>query len=287
MPVAMLSGGIFYEYTSLLSGITPYLIGIMLFFTYSNLSFLHMKISRMHLWLLAIQIMVSISLYLLLAPVNLLLAQAAMICVFAPTATSAPVIAGMLGGNIESLTTYSFISNMIVAVMAPFVFAFAGNIDAHSFFHSILIISERVLVLLLLPLACALILKNVFPPVHLRIKKMQGLSFYLWSLALVIVTGKTVKFIIDEGSGNLWIELSIALVSLSICVSQFFIGRRIGRKYDDTVAGGQGLGQKNTVLAIWMAQTYLNPIASIGPGSYVLWQNMVNSYQVWRKRKSL
>jgi bile acid:Na+ symporter, BASS family len=32
---------------------------------------------------------------------------------------------------------------------------------------------------------------------------------------------------------------------------------------------------------------YLNPIASIGPGAYVLWQNIINSYQVWLKRKSL
>ena len=66
---------------------------------------------------------------------------------------------------------------------------------------------------------------------------------------------------------------------------QFWFGRRIGRKYDDIVAGGQGLGQKNTILAIWMAQAYLNPISSIAPGAYVLWQNMINSWQVWRSRK--
>jgi len=36
---------------------------------------------------------------------------------------------------------------------------------------------------------------------------------------------------------------------LVICVSQFLTGRRVGRMYDDTVAGGQGQGQKNTVLA--------------------------------------
>jgi BASS family bile acid:Na+ symporter len=74
---------------------------------------------------------------------------------------------------------------------------------------------------------------------------------------------------------------------LIVCISQFLIGRSIGKQYNDTVASGQGLGQKNTILAIWMAQMYLNPIASIGPGSYVLWQNIINSYQVWLKRKTL
>ncbi|MEO4837844.1 transporter, partial [Bacteroides uniformis] len=41
----------------------------------------------------------------------------------------------------------------------------------------------------------------------------------------------------------------------------------------------------NTVLAIWMAYTYLNPLSSVGPGSYVLWQNLFNSYQLWKKRR--
>jgi BASS family bile acid:Na+ symporter len=32
-----------------------------------------------------------------------------------------------------------------------------------------------------------------------------------------------------------------------------------------------------------MAQTYLNPISSVAPAAYVLWQNCINSYQLWRK----
>ena len=46
------------------------------------------------------------------------------------------------------------------------------------------------------------------------------------------------------------------------------------------------LGQKNTVLAIWMAYTYLNPASAIAPGSYVVWQNIINSWQLWKKRRN-
>ena len=66
---------------------------------------------------------------------------------------------------------------------------------------------------------------------------------------------------------------------------QFITGRRIGRRFRDKVAGAQGLGQKNTILAIWMAQTYLNPISSVAPAFYVVWQNIVNSYQLWLRRR--
>ena len=55
--------------------------------------------------------------------------------------------------------------------------------------------------------------------------------------------------------------------------------------YDDRISAGQALGQKNTVLAIWMACTYLNPLSSVAPGSYVIWQNLFNSWQLWKKRK--
>ena len=68
-------------------------------------------------------------------------------------------------------------------------------------------------------------------------------------------------------------------------VGQFYLGRKIGGKYGDKISGAQGLGQKNTVLAIWMALTYLSPITSIGPASYIIWQNSINSYQLYLKEK--
>jgi len=62
------------------------------------------------------------------------------------------------------------------------------------------------------------------------------------------------------------------------------MGRMIGAKYGERIAAGQALGQKNTIFAIWMAQTYLSPLVSIAPAAYVLWQNTINSYQIWKAR---
>ena len=50
-------------------------------------------------------------------------------------------------------------------------------------------------------------------------------------------------------------------------------------------ASNEALGQKNTILAIWVAHTYLTPITAVGAGSYVVWQNVINSWQLWRERK--
>jgi len=37
-------------------------------------------------------------------------------------------------------------------------------------------------------------------------------------------------------------------------------------------------------LSIWVAYMYLNPVSSIGAGCYVLWQNIINSLELWQYR---
>ena len=45
------------------------------------------------------------------------------------------------------------------------------------------------------------------------------------------------------------------------------------------------MGQKNTGVGIWLVLTYLNHIAAISPCAYVVWQNTLNSWQLWCKDK--
>ncbi|MEI8271708.1 MAG: transporter [Paludibacter sp.] len=287
MPLSMLLGAIFYTAAGALSFLTPYLIFIMLFLTYCNLKLNEIRVSWLHLWLILIQLGGSIGVFLLLNPINTVLAQGAMVCVLAPTGTAAPVVTGMLKGNVAGVTAYSLLINICVAVAAPVIFSFVGNNQTLAFIDSFLAIGQRVFVLLIFPFALALFLRKLTPRITDKIGSYSGLAFYVWSFSLVVVTGRTVEFIMKQNNSSVMLEIAVAVSALVVCVSQFLIGRGIGKQYDDTIAGGQGLGQKNTILAIWMAQMYLNPIASIGPGAYVLWQNLVNSYQVWRKRKTL
>ena len=285
MPIAMTVGATFYPFFGSLAFLTPYLIFGMLLLTYCKLDLSTIKPSPLHLWLIVIQIVGSVILYLLLNLFNTNLAQGVMICVLAPTATAAAVITGMLKGNVASLTAYSLMSNIIVAILSPLIFSMIGSYQSLPFLESVLLIAQKVFLLLLGPFLLVIILQKTAPQFSAKIGTYSSISFYLWTMALTIVTGKTISFIALQTKGSYGTELMIAFGALIICITQFLLGRKIGRHYNDTVAGGQGLGQKNTILAIWMAQTYLNPISSIGPGAYVLWQNLFNSYQIWRERK--
>ena len=286
LPIAMIVGGVFYPFVSSLSFLTPYLIFLMLLVPYCKLSFDDMRITRLHVILLGIQILGSLALFGIIALFDPLLAQGTFICVMAPTATSAAVITGMLGGNIAVLATYTLLSNLTVATLSPLVFSLIGSQTALPFFESFGIVCRQMIPLLILPFVIAVLLKRFAPRIHRQLRERQQISFYLWAVSLTIVMGNTTSFLIRQDSSRYGDELLLAGASLVACVCQFVIGRRIGRKYDLKISGAQGLGQKNTVLAIWMAQTYLLPIASVGPAAYVVWQNVINSWQLWKKRRS-
>ena len=102
-------------------------------------------------------------------------------------------------------------------------------------------------------------------------------------VSLTVIIGRTTTFILDHPEADGAVETALAATALVICLVQFRFGRWLGRRYGDAVAGGQSLGQKNTVLAVWMAQSFLDPISSVAPTAYIVWQNFVNSYQLWRK----
>lgn len=285
LPLAMITGSIFYKFFGELAFLTPYLIFSMLLITFCKLSLRDLRISPLHLWLISFQILGSLAVYGMFYFIDPIVAQGAFICILAPTATAAAVITGMLGGSISSLATYSLISSLSIAFVAPIIFSFIGTHSEMRFIDSFLYIFRQVGSLLILPFVTALLLQKLLPLVHRKLYNAQMLSFYMWSVSLAVVTGKTVSFIAAQNSSSYREEIWVAVCALVICVMQFALGRRIGRHYNNTVSGGQALGQKNTILAIWMAQVYLNPLASIGPASYVLWQNIINSWQLWKKRK--
>ena len=283
LPLAMLTGALSYRLVGYISFLTPYLIFTMLLLTFCKLSPREMRLHPLHKWLLLIQLVGCVVVYGLVYLYDPVVAQGALICVLAPTATSAAVITGMLGGSVAFLTNYVLLCNIGVAIMAPILFSFMGSQSEMPFFESFLFICRQVGPLLILPLVFAWSLRAFLPKLHARILSVHKLSFYLWAVALTIVTGSTVRFLVEQQDPDYTVEIGLAVVSLVICVGQFLLGRRLGKRYGDPVSSGQGLGQKNTILAIWMAQVYLNPIASIAPAAYVLWQNSINSYQLWLK----
>lgn len=280
----MAGGALFYKWMGYLTFLSPYLIFLMLFITYCKLDFKDFRPGKEHMILLSVQILLSTALYFILLPLSDVVGQGVFICVFIPTATAAPVITSMLGGSISFVATYSLLCNIFVAVAGPPAFAAIGTGSHLPLFESTMLICGKVFPLLILPLGAAILLRYAFPRIHRIVVEKQQISFYLWAVALFIVVGSCVSFTIrtwdDRELPNILMLVFGALVA---CLLQFWIGRKVGARFGDRISGGQSLGQKNTVLAVWLAMTYLAPIASIAPAAYIAWQNIVNSLQLIRK----
>lgn len=145
-------------------------------------------------------------------------------------------------------------------------------------------ILNQVCLVLVVPMGLAYVVKHYFHRFHRWVVGVKDLSYYLWGCSLMIVTGTTMKNIVHAETSVSFLLL-IALLGLLLCVIQFSVGRFIGHYFNATVNAGQALGQKNTAFAIWIAYSYLNPISSVGPGCYILWQNIINSVEIWMYRK--
>ncbi len=285
LPLAVILGLLFHEYLDKFGMVVPYLIFCMLFITYCDLHVKDLKMSGFHISMLLFQIVTSIGLYMIINPFNTIVAQGVLITIIVPTATAAVVVAGMLGANIGTMTTYTLLSNLIMAVICPLVFSHIGYNGSFSFLHTLGLIFAKIFPLLVLPLLLALVLKRISPNSAKFIVKHNGISLYLWAISLTIAIGKAINYIVLQNESQHKIIIFMAIAAILICVLQFTVGRLIGKKYGDVVAGGQAIGQKNTILAIWMAQTFLNPLSSIVPAIYIICQNLFNGYQIWQKNR--
>ena len=184
------------------------------------------------------------------------------------------------------MSTYLIACNLMVAVAAPLSFTLIGAKADISFWSSFFTILGKVFPLLIVPFVLAVLTRWLWPKANETINRHKNLSFYVWAVSLTVVISRAIGLLMTQFQEHRTMFLWMVAVSIFLCFLQFYVGHLIGKRYGDYVAGGQALGQKNTVLAIWMAQSYLDPLCSIVPTLYVIWQNLYNSYQMMRKERS-
>lgn len=283
LPIAILLGLLLHEFCAQFSVVVPYIIFTIILLTFTAVDITKLRFKPLFAWIILFQVLVSLGLYFLLKTlkINEIVAEGVLIGVLCPVAASVAVVSTMLGADRNTVTSYTVIGNLVISVVAPVYFSFIGVNQDMPFLDSFLQILRRIGAVIGLPFFVALALQLLWPKANRAISRYKGLAFYLWALALFLTLGQTIHFIFLNGKGNgssiLWLGVS----ALLFCVIQFGLGKWIGHKYGDTIAGGQLLGQKNSAMGIWMANHYLHPLASVYLAFYSVFQNVFNSWQIW------
>ena len=310
--LSMLIGALGYKLFLPLAPTLPWLIFFMLFFTFCKVNPLDLRLHKWHWVVLAAQMLFSFASYAVLLhwTGDKILAQGILMCFVMPTATAAPIIAGKMGGSIQNLTTFTLLSNFATAIIVPATFPLINPAANMSFFPAFLLILSRIAPLLLGPFFSAWLLRLAYKwktrkefvlPV-----KIAVVPLYLWVASIVVLTSVVTETTILNFHAQISNIIILIIASFFACLLQFGLGKLIGyylpapskgTDYQDvlinpaaapkTMAGvssitaGQAFGQKNTSLGVWMANTFLDPMASLGAAAYILWQNIFNSVQLF------
>ena len=268
--------------------VQPTLIFCMLTLTFCRIRLQDMRLKGWQWWLLAFQAGIAALLCLLHQMVedetSRVFLQSTMLCFLCPTATAAAVVTAKLGGNVGSLTAYTMLINLMAAVLISAFVPLVNPAGELSFGLSFWMIIKKVFPLLIFPLFLALIIRRISPTLLRWLTSIPDLPFYLWLVSLSLAIAVTTRILVH--AKVTWLLCLLILTgSLAACIMQFAVGRLVGRHYGEAVTAGQACGQKNTVLAIWVGYTFLDPLTSVAGGFYTIWHNVFNAWQLYQKNK--
>ncbi len=287
LPVAIILGLLLHRWCAMFSFLVPFIIFCILLLTFTAVDLRRLRMTIIDLWLILFQVVVSTSCYMAITLFggSHIVAEGVLIGILCPVASSVAVVACMLGANRETVTTYTIVGNLMVAVVAPVIFSFIGDHPERGLVDGLLLMFSKIGSTLALPFFLAVLMQFMLPRVNNFIAQYKGLGFYLWSLALLFTLGQTIDYIFLNGEGNWGSILWLGVLSLVFCIIQFGFGRWLGKRYGDVISGGQLLGQKNSAMGIWMANTFLTPLSSVFLAFYSIFQNVWNAWQLAQIKK--
>lgn len=312
LPAALITGVslyLIYHFSPALRPVGPFchavasrgqtfLISVMLFLQYIRISPKDLRFHRWHVWALLFQVGTFALLTLaevMLPPGNLrIIVESALLCLICPTASAAGIITERLGGSLPATMGYVVLIYAVTTLLIPGVVPILHPAEDFSFWAGVWRLLAKLFPMLILPGILAWIIRFCWPALHRALYSISHLSFYVWGVSLTLaMVLATRALVLSEPSAVLL--GGIVAVSAGSCALQYAVGHWIGSRFPDPgrdtpqdkrsarITSGQALGQKNTGLLIWLGYSFMTPITSIAGGLYAIFQNIWNSWEIYRK----
>lgn len=255
---------------------------IMLFFSFLKMNVAVSDLTINHFYVLIANISIPLLFYFILYESgNSQLAQIAFITGIAPTAIASPIIINLLNGKIEFTVISILITNFIIAFLLPFLIPIMLNGSSSITFSDVLVPVAQIF---LIPVFISFILKKYFKKIKTNLEGFNKYVFYVLLLNINLGTAKASYYIRENLSFADSIIYKIALVSFLLCFIFFYLGKLLSPK-NLAAEGSQSLGQKNNGFTVWVALSFISPLAVLGPVFYILFQNFYISWQLHKINK--
>lgn len=281
--LTMIVLGLLLPQFHVLAGGIQYLVMLMLFFAFLDIDFQPRAFQGRMIWAALANIPVAFLAYFLLRPFDLTLALAAFVTAIAPTGIATPVVIGFIQGRVEYVVGAMLVSNIAVALALPLALPRVVGQAAQITTWQVL---APVTATMFIPLILALLSQRLPQGAQSILRRGKSSSFAIWMFALFVMCAKAADFLRHNAADSLPMIFSIALVSLAICIVNFSLGAALGGSSHRQEAS-QALGQKNNSFMVWVALTFINPLAAMGPTFYILYHNVYNSWLMYRFEQRL
>jgi len=267
---------IFYEYTFLIK----YSIMTMLFFVFLDMTVNRQIVQPLHWKVLIANAILPVLFYFIFALYDSTIAIAAFLIALAPTAAAAPIIAQLMNKRIEIVAASTLITSIGMALIIPFLLPYFAEVKGGIDTKSVLL---PVLIVVFVPLTLAQMVKFGLPKVQQQLLKIKGISLYLFLMNVYLAVAKSTHFIKTSNDIAFQTIVGIAIAAGIVCLVHFQLGEWISRK-NVAIESSLALGRKNTMFVLWLSLTFISPVAALSPIFYIIWQNIYNSWQLWRMK---
>lgn len=276
-------GAIFSD-AHVLTAVIRYNLMVMLFFTFITVTFNPNLLRLDHFKVLAANIILPVVVFLLVRIWDVETAMALLVIGLAPTAAGAPVITTFLKGRVDHVTVSILLLSPAMALLIPFFLPLVLSSGAVEI--QVLDVLIPVFTVVFVPLVLSFLIKKVMPMAVPYIAKASKVNFYLFLFNVFIASAKASDFIRNDEQAN-WVSiLSIGIGVTVLGLILFQLGERLGAP-DLKLENSMSLGRKNTMFALWLALTFVGPLAALGPMLYILFQNVYHSIAMYKMERVL
>ena len=165
MVLAFLAGGLFHEQLAPFEWWLPIGICVMLSITFIGLDVQKLRPVRMHFWLLlSIQTLGVGSWGFAKMAGYPVLAESLYYCAAAPIASASPIIVGLLRGNVEFSTTAMVLSQVVFAIVTPFILPLVVHGDSLGYLELMGVVAYQIFIVLGIPAILSVVLRLAYPP---------------------------------------------------------------------------------------------------------------------------
>ncbi|MGB3801888.1 MAG: hypothetical protein WA952_18865 [Lewinella sp.] len=260
-----------YTYT-----LRPFLM-VLLFFSFLNIRIDSSIFSRKQVWIALLLPPVGLLVYYLGQLYNEDLGLTLLLMGLAPTAVITPVLAELMGRRVGYMVGAIMVTHaafaLCVPLMLPWLLGVQLSVEALS--RLVVTIGSTII----LPLVFGQLVRQYGGGLKRGLQRIAPYGFALFLSNITVAAGSLSHYLQYEGSTPLAFIGVTGLAVGVLMVFNFAVGGQISPP-GHGVEGSLAFGRKNTMLSIWIALEYINPLVVLGPMLYILLQNIFVAGQI-------